>query len=138
MKKVFLLSLVAFALTPLLTGCESLRYAPYQGSSNQDQSWPTGTSFTDQVYDVPVFRGWPPKSFNVLGHIEFNKPGVDWNQGDIKQAAKMAKAAGGEALLMLANRDTVSPGVDQLRQSLSLTSDRTVAVVLQWKDRVQR
>jgi hypothetical protein len=128
--KQIIISLLGSLFILTLCGCEETRFAQYNG---QPQAWPTGSSFTDKVYDLPVFRGWPEKAYDVLGYIEFTNPNIDWNEGDIKQAARKAKKLGGDALLIIGKGDVVSPSLGKVRTELGISTGRTVAVVLKWK-----
>jgi hypothetical protein len=107
-----------------------MRVARYSGDQ---KAWPTGSSFSDQVFAVPVFRGWPEKPYTVLGYIEFNSPNVDWNDGDIKQACLKAKAMGGDAILMMPKGEVSTPTLVSLRSDVGIDGSRTAAVVLKWK-----
>jgi hypothetical protein len=97
------------------------------------KAWPTGTSSSDAVCAAPVYRSWPEKPYDVLGYIEFNKPGIDWNQGDVKQAASEAKELGGEVILLLPKGNVTSPTLATIRKDLGLSGTETSAVVLKWK-----
>lgn len=114
----------------VLTGCEGMRYAQYSGPV---KTWPTGTAFSDKVFDVPVYRGWPERPYEVLGRVEFKNPNIDWNQGDMKQAARMAKQAGGDALLLIPKGDTTSPTLTAVRGDLGIDASRMVGLVAKWK-----
>ena len=122
--------LVTSLILLAFTGCEQLRYAQYSG---EHKNWPTGASFSDMVFAVPVYRGWPEKLYDVMGYIEFNKPGIDWNEGDIKDATKKAREVGGDAILMVPKNDVTSPTLAMIRKDLGLTGKETAAVVLKWK-----
>ncbi len=129
MKRVF--HFLAFSLCLLcLTGCDHMRYVKYEGRQN---TWPTGSSFSDQMFAVPVFHALPEKPYDVIGYVEFDQPNVDWNEGDIKIAASMAKQSGGDALLMLTRADSTSQTVTSLRTSIGIDASRTRAIVLKWK-----
>lgn len=128
--KPALVSLLGSLALLTMTGCGGMQFAHYGG---QQKAWPTGSSFSDQVYEVPVFRGWPERSYEVMGSIAFENANIDWNQGDVKQAARKAKAVGGDALLMLPKGDVTSPTLAALRTDLGISSSRTTAVVLKWK-----
>jgi hypothetical protein len=127
-------SLISFLLGGVLlfalTGCEDMRYAKYDG---QPKAWPTGSSFSEKVFAVPVFTGWPEKPYNVLGFVQFANPNIDWNQGDIKQAASKAKEVGGDAMLMIPKGAVSSPSLEAMCKDLGLTGSHTTAVVLKWK-----
>jgi hypothetical protein len=129
MKKVYFFLMGSF-LALFLTGCEQMQFAKYSG---QQKAWPTGGSFSDQVFEVPVFRGFPEKNYDVLGYIQFDKPNVDWNQGDIKQATGMAKGLGGDALLMVAKGKATNQRLSSLCKDMGIDGSRTTAVVLKWK-----
>jgi len=128
--KNFIPSCVGVLLLVFLTGCEDMRYARYEG---QPKAWPTGSSFSENVFDVPVFSGWPEKAYDVVGYVQFSNPNIDWNQGDIKQAARKAKEAGGDALLMIPKGAAASPTLETVRKDLGLTDSHTTALVLKWK-----
>ncbi len=113
-----------------LTGCAQLRFVPYHG---QYAAWPTADTFPDQMYEVAVYRSWPSKAYNVLGHIEFDKPGVEWNQGDIKMAAAMAKKLNGDALIMAPSGDQIHQGLALMRKEVGIDGSRAAAVVVKWK-----
>lgn len=125
-----IITLFGSLLILTLCGCEEMRFAQYTG---EVKAWPTGSSFTDKVFDVPVFRGWPEKAYDVLGYVEFSNPNIEWNDGDIKQAAKKARAMGGDALLLMAGGGGSIPSVSKARSDLGITGSQTVAVVLKWK-----
>ncbi len=117
-------------LIVLLTGCAQVHFVPYQG---QFTAWPTADTFPDQMYEVAVYRSWPSKPYTVLGHIEFTKPGVEWNQGDIKLAAGMAKKLNGDAIIMAPNADQINKGLASMRKEVGIDSSRTGAVVVKWR-----
>lgn len=121
---LLVLSLIA------LTGCEQMQYRQYGGVPS---SWPTGSAFTDKVFDVPVYRGWPERRYVVLGSVEFTNPNIDWNQGDMKQAARMAKEAGGDAIIIIPRGADQSPTTTTARQELGMVDARQVAVVIKWE-----
>jgi hypothetical protein len=125
-----IITLLGSLLILTLCGCVEMRYSQYNGEA---KAWPTGNSFTDKFYDLPVFRGWPEKSYDVLGYVEFSNPNIEWNDGDIKQAARKAKTMGGDALLVMANGDAFSPTLSKVRSELGITGSQTVAAVLKWK-----
>jgi hypothetical protein len=129
MKRMVPISLSSLMLLGLL-GCGSMNFTKYAGDQT---AWPAGSSFSDKVYAVPVFRGWPERPYEVLGVVQFNNPNIDWNEGDVKQAAGQAKAAGGEAIILMPKGTESSPTSAALRTRLGITGGQTVAVVLKWK-----
>ncbi|HRZ36565.1 MAG TPA: hypothetical protein P5534_09375 [Candidatus Paceibacterota bacterium] len=127
MKRLFLFG----ALIPItLTGCDTMDFSRYQG---EQRAWPTGNAFADGVFAVPVYHGWPEKPYAVLGCIQFANPNIDWNRGDIKMAARQAKEAGGDAVVLIPKASDASPTDAAARQELGIGGTHTTAVVLKWK-----
>src|SRR5882762_7284792 len=54
--KPFIVSLLGSLLILTLTGCEEMKCSQYSGPQ---KAWPTGSAFSEAVFDVPVYRGWP-------------------------------------------------------------------------------
>ena len=129
MKHLILSSLGLFLLISL-TGCGSMKFTKYGGDQ---QAWPTGSAFADQVFDVPIYRGWPEKPYEIVGLVQFTNADIDWNQGDIKQASEQAQKAGGNAIILMPKGDDPSPKAVATRAQLGVSGDRTVAVVVRWK-----
>lgn len=129
MKRI-ILPLCSALVLAALTGCESMKYAKFNG---EQKPWPTGSTFTDRVCAVPVYRGWPEKQYEVLGSVQFNKPGIDWNDGDIKDAAGLAKKAGGDAIILMPKGVDPSPTAGSTREQLGIVGNETVAIVVKWK-----
>ena len=129
MKKVSLLASGAFLILTL-TGCGVMKFAQYNG---QRTAWPTGSSFAEATYAVPVFRGWPERPYDVIGYFEFNNAGTDWNDGDFKQAARLAKQKGGDAILIVPSGGGMEEKLTAMRNDLGVTGGETVAAVLKWK-----
>jgi len=126
----FIQTLLGLFALIALTGCEGMRFSQYPG---EQRAWPTSAALADAVYDVPVYRGWPEKTYEVLGFVRFDNPNTDWNRGDLKLAAREAREAGGDALLVISKGADPSPTVTTIRQQLDLSSSQTVGVVLKWK-----
>jgi len=122
--------LLAAVVVVLLAACQPMRFTQYTGPQ---PNWPLGNSFSAQVFDVPVYYALPEKSYSVLGYVQFEGSGTEWNQGDLKLAARMAKDQGGNALLMLMGGQPDTPSLRSFRESLGLGTEETAAVVLQWK-----
>lgn len=125
-----LLPLFGSVLVLALTGCGSMNFATYQG---EQKPWPTGNAFNDGVFDVPLYRGWPEKPYDVLGFVRFRNPNVDWNRGDMKMAARLAKESGGDAMILMPKGDDPSPTTSSIRQQLGISPSQTVGVVVKWK-----
>ena len=128
--KRFILPLLCSFVLITLTGCEGMKFAKYTG---EQRAWPTGSSFTDGVFDVPVYRGWPEKPYDVLGFIQFSNPSTDWNQGDVKQACRQAKQAGGDAIILMPKGTDPSPTTVATRQHLGIRDSQSAAMVVKWK-----
>lgn len=128
MKKVTLLASSAFLILTL-SGC-AMKFAQYNG---QRTTWPTGSSFPEAEYAVPVFRGWPERPYNVIGYLEFGSPSTEWNEGDYKQAASLAKQKGGDAILIVPAGGGMAQTLTDVRNDLGVTGNETVAAVLKWK-----
>jgi hypothetical protein len=126
--------LMMLAVGPLilivLTACGGMSFARYEGEA---RAWPTGSSFADKVFDVPVYRGWPERAYDVVGFIQFDNPNVDWNQGDTQFAARKAKESGGDALILMPKGADPSPTAAAARKQLGIDGSRTVGVVVKWK-----
>ena len=128
--KHLLPTILGFLALITLTGCEGMRFSKYDGP---ETTWPTGSAFTDKIFDVPVYRGWPEKAYDILGYVEFANSNIDWNQGDMKQAARKAREAGGDAVILMPKGDVHSPTSATTRTQLGITGSHTVAVVVKWK-----
>lgn len=113
-----------------LTGCESMQFSKFSG---EQRSWPSGNAFTEGAYAVPAYRGWPEKPYDVVGLVQFDQPGIDWNKGDMKQAAELARRAGGDAIIVLPRGYDPSQTTSALRQQLGISGSETVALVVKWK-----
>lgn len=95
-----LLSLLA--LTLLFAGCASdkFTFSRYSGSPRE---WPTDRESLAEEgkgYEIPVYRTWPDKPYEVLGSIRHKYPYRWWNDGTIKDVSKMAKKNGGAAMVI--------------------------------------
>jgi hypothetical protein len=130
MKSHSLLPLLGAVLMLALTGCDTMSFTRYAG---EPRAWPTGSAFTDGTFDVPVYRGWPEKPYDVIGLVQFDNPNVDWNRGDMIQAAKKARAAGGDAVILVPKGTDPSPTITESRKQLGITGTHTVGVVVKWK-----
>lgn len=107
-----------------------MKFSNFTGNQT---TWPTGNSFTDGGFALPTYRGWPEKSYEVVGLIQFNKSNIDWNRGDINQATGLAKKAGADAVILLPKGIDPSPTTVATRQKLGITADQTVALAIKWK-----
>src|ERR1700722_18398794 len=59
---------VIAALAVVLCACSSSDFHPYVG---QQQKWPTSPgTFVDSQYNVPVYYGYPPRPYTVVGMMD--------------------------------------------------------------------
>lgn len=105
-------------------------FSKYEG---QSRSWPTGNAFTDGDFAVPVYRGWPEKPYDVIGTVKFDHAGIDWNRGDLEVAARTAKQAGGDAVILVPRGADPSPTATNTREQLGIPAGETAGVVIRWK-----
>lgn len=88
---------------------------------------------------MPSYQiGTTPCSHEKIGisfctGAKFSNSNIDWNQGDLKQAAGEAKRAGGDAIILMPKGADPSPTAVATRQQLGLDASQTVAVVVKWK-----
>jgi ADP-heptose:LPS heptosyltransferase len=126
----FIPMLLSALVAILVTGCAGLQYSEFKG---EERAWPTSPAFATATYEVPVYRSWPEKPYIVIGHLQFKNPETDWNEGDVREAAQMAKKQGGDAIIVLPKRSDPSPTVSQSRQQMGIEGNQSAAVVLKWK-----
>jgi hypothetical protein len=94
------------ALGIVLCTCSSSDFHPYVG---QQQKWPTSPGiFVDSKYDVPVYYGYPPRSYTVLGMMEETSHGRHSNA--VADAAEEATKLGGDAVLVESHGSSSEPG----------------------------
>ena len=95
------LTLISSASILFLIGCSQIgpmRYSQYTG---QKKNWQVANgAMAETQYTVPVYRGWPDRSYNVIGSIRFVNPNKYWDDGVINMACSMAKQKGGDAIIM--------------------------------------
>jgi hypothetical protein len=89
----------------VLCACSSSDFHPYVG---QQQKWPTSSgTFVDSQYEVPVYYGYPPRPYTVLGMMEETSHGRHSNA--IDDAAQEAKKLGGDAVLVESHGSSSEP-----------------------------
>jgi hypothetical protein len=93
------------ALAVVLCACSSSDFHPYVG---QQQKWPTSPgTFVDSQYVVPVYYGYPPRPYTVLGMMEKTSHGRHSNAVD--DAAQEAKKLGADAVLVESHGSSSEP-----------------------------
>jgi hypothetical protein len=96
---------IVAALGIVLCSCSSSDFHPYAG---QQQKWPTSPgTFMDSQYDVPVYYGYPPRPYTVLGMMEETSHGRHSNA--VSDAAEEAKKIGGDAVLVQSHGSASEP-----------------------------
>jgi hypothetical protein len=85
-----------FGTCLILCACASDEFHPYSG---QQQKWPTSPgAFVDSQYAVPVYYGYPDRSYAVVGFLEETSHGRFSNA--VEDAASSAKKLGADAVLL--------------------------------------
>jgi hypothetical protein len=125
-----------------------MRFSEYTGhdASSYLGTWPIGPGtmaegahggglFTSAL-DVPVYRGWPEKEYQVLGSIRFDDPNKSWgyDEGGLKAAASEAKHHGADAIII---RQGAEFGISQIAGARSnpssiLSTFQTTALAIRW------
>ena len=92
--KRWLLPFVLF----LLSGCGTTTFYPYVG---QQHNWPTSPgAFTKPGTTIPVYYGWPPRPYIVLGFIDAVQGRPRFAPDVIELAAEKAKELGADAIVV--------------------------------------
>jgi hypothetical protein len=90
--------LTALAIAAALTGCATADFTPYQGAQ---QNWPTARgAFVATQYAVPVYHGYPPRPYIVLGYLDATTAPIR-QRGVVEFAARRAKEIGGDAIIVI-------------------------------------
>jgi len=117
-----LLPLVLF----LLSGCGTTTFHPYVG---QQHNWPTSPgAFIKPGTAIPVYYGWPPRPYIVLGFIDAVQGPSSFALGVIELAVEKAKELGADAIVVR-SRFTVYGG-NYHGSSYSKAGYRSKATVL--------
>ena len=100
-------SLACYVLLTL-AGCADHEYQQYQG---QQQNWPTAPgAFVEMKNGVPIYYGYPPRPYAVLGMIEETSRGHFANA--VEDAANaIKKEQGGDALIVMNHADRAEGSV---------------------------
>jgi len=131
----------------VLAGCASHEYMPYMGAQ---QNWPTAPgAFVQMKSGVPVYYGFPPRPYIVLGRLEEKSHGR-WADAVNDAAQAIKKEQGGDAIIVLSHRDQADGSVSfgnafgnfyggggffatGTSVSIPRRQDRATVVVIKWK-----
>lgn len=73
-------------------------YSEYSGAYRE---WPNSSeSMAETSHELPVYRTWPNKPYEVLGSLRHEDPRKEWRTGEIKDVARQAKKKGGTAIII--------------------------------------
>lgn len=98
---------LAILVLPLVAGCATTSYKPYEAKSNIFE----GKGGTKVVFDgMEIWdNGDPPRRFTVLGIIDDQRPGgiipMSQLRGDM---VRKAREAGGDAIVQLSNQSQIA------------------------------
>lgn len=82
----------------ILSGCAYVQYTPYEGN---DPSVPLSNgAFVNREYALPIYQGFPPRPYKVLGLIEASERAISY-EGTYHAAVRVAKAKGADAVMIL-------------------------------------
>jgi hypothetical protein len=139
----------AFCLAVIsLSGCADHEYQQYQG---QQQNWPTAPgAFVQMKSGIPVYYGYPPRPYIVLGIIEETSRGRFANAVE-GAAHAIRKEQGGDAIIVLNHADQADGSVSfgnafgnfnantgfgsatSVGVSIPRRTDKAKVVVIKWK-----
>jgi hypothetical protein len=105
MKKAF--GLLAVLIAPLMTGCATTEYKPFDGKVNVFE----GNGGTKIIVDgMEIWdNGEPPRKFKVLGIIDDQRPGGIIPMSQLRSdMVKKAREAGGDAVVQLGSRSQIA------------------------------
>jgi hypothetical protein len=118
------------------TGCVNLRYSKYTGrdTSSPYGPWLEGSgTMTETRFAVPIYRGWPEKTYKVLGSLSHEDVNARWNDDFFAAAAAEAKKHGGDAVIMREGAEWGVSKIADLKPSGILgSSGQTTALVIRW------
>jgi len=127
-------------------GCADHEYQAYQGLQ---QNWPTAPgAFVEMKAGIPVYYGYPPRPYVVLGQLQEVSMGRFANA--VEDAAKaIHKEQGGDALIVMSHADRADGSVTfgntfgsffpggfsatGTAVSVPRRQDRAQVIVIKWK-----
>jgi hypothetical protein len=93
MKNILLL----IASAAILISCTTTNFTPYEGSQN----WPMSQgAMVDRKYSLPVYYGYPPRPYKVVGMLELGNATAG---SEVGGAANKAKDMGADAIIVLSH-----------------------------------
>ena len=82
----------------LLSGCGTTAFHPYVG---QQHNWPTSPgAFAKPGTAIPVYHGWPPRPYIVLGFVDAAQGRSRFAPGVIELAVEKAMELGADAIVV--------------------------------------
>jgi hypothetical protein len=143
-----MLRILASLYLVLLAGCADHEYEQYQG---QQQKWPTAPGAFVQIKEgIPVYYGYPPRLYIVLGIIEETSRGR-WANAVEDAAHAIKKEQGGDAIIVMNHADRADGSVTYANAFGNLNSntgfvsgsgfavniprrvDKATVMVIKWK-----
>jgi hypothetical protein len=110
----------------------NMRFASYTGYDALD--WETSVgALADTSYKLPVYRGWPSKPYVVLGDVRHQDPHKQWEEGELKDAVRAARAVGGDAVII---RRGAEAGVQAITGTVNVgvyAQSMTTALIIRWQ-----
>jgi hypothetical protein len=94
-------SLFLFVYCCTALGLSSCAIGDYHAYVGAQKTWPTSAgSYVDTVEGIPIFYGFPPRPYVVLGHLEAKTAPIR-RHTRFSFAARRAKALGADAIIAL-------------------------------------
>ncbi len=115
----------------LLTACAAHHYSAVHGSP----TWPTTRgAMSDSTHAVPLYRSWPDRPYRVIDRFQFTQNIGDWKDADTTRAAQIAKAKGGDAMILrFAGEFEPGAKASSAADPRAFSSDGVNILVIQWK-----
>jgi hypothetical protein len=90
-------------------GIADVDFVPYEGSQ---AGWKTSPgAMVDRRYRLPVYHGWPPKPYVVIGKISVSGAGgFTQTESAVRDAVATAQKHGSQAVIMLDQGKTSEGG----------------------------
>jgi hypothetical protein len=114
-----------------VTGCSPMRYSQYTGKNTL---WLVGPgTMTETSYALPVYRGWPERTYKVIGSIRFVDAWKYWDDGVIRMAASMGRKKGADAIVIRHGAEFGVGVIAGIREaSTTYAPNQTTALAIQW------
>jgi len=89
--------LVPLLMVFIFAGCASVSFTPYEGRSIGNPTSP-GT-FVDRNYELPIYQGWPPQPYRILGSIAASDNDINYFENVDQAAVRVGLEVGADALI---------------------------------------